>query len=44
MFHLAYADLLDEARQRIRRGFTEAECRIHFRDGDCPTVEEMLAR
>ncbi len=43
IYYLEVDDLLDEARQRLRRGFTATECGVYFPDGGCPTLEGMLA-
>jgi len=43
VFHLEFEGVLDGARQRLRRGFTETECNVYFPDTECPTLEEILA-
>jgi hypothetical protein len=43
VFHLELDSILDVAGERLRRGFTEDECRVYFPDGDCPTFEEVSA-
>jgi WD40 repeat protein len=43
IFNLDLDNILDVARDRLRRGFTEDECRVYFPDGDCPTMQEVLA-
>lgn len=43
VYHLDFDALLDEARTRIRRGYTESECTIYFPTGDCPSLEEVLS-
>jgi WD40 repeat protein len=41
VFHLDLDNILDVARERLRRDFTEDECRLYFPDGGCPTFEEV---
>lgn len=43
IFHLELADILDVARGKLHRGFTDDECRVYFPDTSCPTVEEIMA-
>ena len=33
--------LIESARARLVRGFTDAECLQYFPDSNCPTLEEM---
>jgi hypothetical protein len=40
IFHLELDPILEVARDRLRCGFTDDECRIYFPDGACPTTEE----
>lgn len=36
-------EVVANARSRVLRGFSEIECATYFPDGDCPTLEEILA-
>ncbi len=41
MYTLDPGELLDIARSRLLRGFTDLECSLYFADGDCPTLAEL---